>query len=326
MNRSLLIILIIALLALSWWRLQPDDEAVRRTQLLMGTVVEIVAQGDGANDAIDAAFAEMARLEKLLSSHVEDSDVSRLSRSDKGGKVARETAHVITLGLDVARRSQGAFDLTLGKLKSIWKMESEEPVVPTRKELADALRGTGPHALSLESNNVTKQSPQLQVDLGGIAKGFIVDQGIGVLKQHGIASAAINAGGDMYLLGMKAERPWRIGIQHPRNSQDILTTVSISDRAVVTSGDYERFFEVDGVRYHHIFDPKSGMPSRLCRSVTIITDNVALGDALATAVFVLGPQAGLKLLAEYPRTEALIMAADGSLHKSSGWKKYEVTP
>jgi thiamine biosynthesis lipoprotein len=313
-------------MALSWWRLQPTDEAVRRTQLLMGTVVEIVAQGEQANEAIDAAFAEMARLEKLLSRHVEDSDVRRLSRSDKGGKVATETAEVINLGLDVAQKSQGAFDLTLGELKSLWKMDTEEPVVPTQNELSNALRGIGPQALQLKTEHVTKQQPQLQVDLGGIAKGYIVDQAIGILQHRGITSAAVNAGGDMYLLGRKIERPWRIGIQHPRNSQDILTTVSVSDRAVVTSGDYERFFEIDGVRYHHIFDPKSGLPSRLCRSVTIITENVALGDALATAIFVLGPQAGLKLLKEYPQSEALIMAADGSLHKSPGWEKYEVTP
>lgn len=323
MNRTLLITLIVAVLALSWWRLQPADESLRRTRLLMGTVVEIVARGEQADDAIEAAFAEMARLEKLLSRHLEDSDVSRLSASEKGGRVAAETAEVIALGLDVARISHGAFDLTLGRVKALWKMESDAPLVPSQQELADALSGVGPQALTLTGEQVSKRSPELQVDLGGIAKGYIVDRAVATLKQQGIRSAAVNAGGDMYLLGPNQDRPWRIGIQHPRDSQAVLATVSVSDRAVVTSGDYERFFERDGVRYHHIFDPQSGLPSQLCQSVSILAESVALGDALATAVFVLGPRAGLKLIEKYPQTEALIVAADGTLHQSPGWQSFE---
>jgi thiamine biosynthesis lipoprotein len=325
----------VVLLALTWWRLHPDDEEIRRSRLMMGTVVEIMAGGQTPGKleaAVNAAFAEMARLDKLLSSHNPGSDVSRLSQSDKGSEVAAETAEVIALGLDVARHSGGAFDLTLGSLKSLWGLDQETPTIPDQEDLSSALAGIGPEALSLKGQQVNKRAPQLQIDLDGIAKGYAVDRAITVLKQHGITSAAVNAGGDMYLLGRRPQRAkhpqrfWRIGLQHPRQKDAVLETVQVRDRAVVTSGDYERFFEQDGIRYHHIFDPQNGFPARGCQSVTIIADSVALGDALATAVFVLGPQAGLLLLAQYPQAEGLIVAADDTLHTSPGWAQYQATP
>lgn len=328
-NRPLMIGLLVVLLALTWWRLLPEGHEIRRSQLMMGTVVEIVADGQNSKEleaALDAAFAEITRLDNLLSRYHQDSDVSHISRSDTGVAVAPETIEVITLGLDVARRSGGAFDLTLGQLKALWGFDLENPAVPDAVTLAGALNDIGPTALRLEDQQVSKRAPHLQVDLGGIAKGYAVDRAIAVLKQHGVASAAVNAGGDMYLLGQRPERAWRIGIQHPRQTNSVIETVQVHDRAVVTSGDYERFFEVDGVRYHHIFDPRTGLPARDCQSVTIISDSVALADALATAVFVLGPESGLQLLAQYPGSEALIVAADGSTQTSPGWARYRVTP
>lgn len=326
-NRPLIIGFLLVLLAMSWWRLQPEDQEIRRSRLIMGTVVEIMAGGlktSKLETAVDAAFAEISRLDKLLSRHHQDSDVSHLSVDDNGSKVAAETAEVLALGLDVAQRSGGAFDLTLGRLKALWGFDTEAPRIPGHEELAAALAGIGPTALSLQGQQVKKRTPGLQVDLGGIAKGYAVDRAISVLKQHGVSSAAVNAGGDMYLLGQRPQRAWRIGIQHPRQKESVLETVQIRDQAVVTSGDYERFFEQEGVRYHHIFDPNSGLPAQGCQSVTIITGSVALGDALATAVFVLGPEAGLQLLAQYPDTEGLIVAADGTLHPSPGWARYRV--
>ena len=328
-NRPLIIGLLVILLAMTWWRLQPEEQEIRRSRLMMGTVVEIMAGGlktSKLETAVDAAFAEIARLDKLLSRHHQESDVTRLSQSERGSKVTMETVEVLALGLDVARSSGGAFDLTLGSLKALWGFDTEAPTVPNQEAVSAALLGIGPTALSLEGQQVNKRAPYLQVDLGGIAKGYAVDRAIAVLKQHGVTTAAVNAGGDMYLLGQRPERSWRIGIQHPRNKEKVLETVQLRDQAVVTSGDYERFFEQDGLRYHHIFDPQTGFPASGCQSVTIITDSVALGDALATAVFVLGPKAGLALLAEYPQAEGLIVAADGTLHASPDWARYRVAP
>ncbi len=328
-NRPLIIVLLVVVLAISWWRLEPEEKEIRRSRLMMGTVVEIMAggqDGDKLEAAVNAALAEMERLDKLLSSHRQDSDVTRLSQAGSKHEVAIETAEVIALGLNVAQRSGGAFDLTLGELKTLWSFDKESPTVPDQQAVSAALIGIGPRALVLNGRQVTKQAPQLQVDLGGIGKGYAVDRAIAVLKQHGVTSAAVNAGGDMYLLGQRPQRPWRIGIQHPRQKDTVLETVQVRDRAVVTSGDYERFFELDNVRYHHIFDPQNGFPARACRSVTVIADSVALGDALATAVFVLGPEEGLQLLAEYPEAEGLVVAADGTLHTSPGWTNYRAAP
>ncbi len=328
-NRPLIIGLLLVVLTLTWWRLQPDGEEVRRSRIMMGTVVEIMAEGQSSETleaAVEAAFAEMERLDKLLSRYKTDSEVSRLSQSANGGEVSLPTAEVLTLGLEISRKSSGAFDMTLGKLKTLWAFDKETPTLPNAAELSAALSGVGPKALSLEGQQLRKASPQLQLDLGGIAKGYAVDRAVAILKQHGVANAAVNAGGDMYLLGQRMERAWRIGIQHPREEKGVLETVQISNRAVVTSGDYERFFEKDGVRYHHIFNPQTGMPAKDCQSVTIVTDSVALGDALATAVFVLGPKAGLTLLEQFPQAEGLVIAADGSRHSSPGWTIYQVVP
>jgi thiamine biosynthesis lipoprotein len=328
-NRPLMIVFCVGILVLAWWHLHPDDKEVHRSQLLMGTVVEIMAFGEEHDQlarAVDAAFTEMARVEKLLSSYLPDSEINRLSQDGTDFQVTQETAAVLAQGLEVTRHSNGAFDMTLGRLKSLWGFNTDHPAVPDAEQVSEALAGTGPGALALTERHVTKRNPLLQLDLGGIAKGYAVDRAIAILKQHGIASAAVNAGGDIYLLGQRGNRPWRIGIQHPRKKDAVLETVQVSNRAVVTSGDYERFFEQDGQRYHHIFDPKSGYPARHCQSVTIITSNVALGDALATAAFVMGPQAGLQLLSEYPDTEGLIVAADGSFFSTSGWSRYVVTP
>jgi thiamine biosynthesis lipoprotein len=333
-NRPLMIGLLVVLLALSWWSLRPEQEELRRSRLMIGTVVEIMAGGQDPRTletAIDSAFAEIERLEKLFSKHVSSSDVSRLSQSVAGTNVARETAEVIALGLKVAQQSGGAFDLTLGELKDLWGFDSEAPHVPDQRAIFEALKGIGPAALSLHGQHVNKRAPHLQVDLGGIAKGYAVDRAVAILKQYGVTRAAVNAGGDMYLLGQRSrpamrQRAWRIGIQHPRQQDTVLETIQVRDRAVVTSGDYERFFEEDGKRYHHIFDPQSGFPAKRCQSVTIIADSVALGDALATAVFVLGPEAGLQLLAQYPGGEGLIVAADGNISTSPGWASYRVAP
>ncbi|KIH78231.1 hypothetical protein GFER_03910 [Geoalkalibacter ferrihydriticus DSM 17813] len=298
----------------------PPQE-LRQSRILLGTVVEISVWEDAeglAREAVQAAFAEMARIEALMSPHVPDSDVARLSRAAEGLEVAPETAAVLALGLDIARRSDGAFDLTLARLKELWDLEAQNPRVPRSEELAAALEGIGPQALRLEGTRVYKAHPTLAVDLGGIAKGYAVDRAASVLEQAGIADASINAGGDLRLLGRRGERPWRIGIRHPRDAEEILTILDVSDRAVVTSGDYERFFEKDGQRYHHIFDPRTGFPSTATQSVTLVADSAMLADALATAVFVLGPRQGLEFLAAFPQAEALVVDADGQVHATAG--------
>lgn len=318
------LLLLVLIAGLFWWRAPAGEQQFSRTALVMGTVVEIKAFGadqDLLDRAIGDAFAEMTRLEKLLSSHDPQSEISRLSGSGTVFTVSRETAELLQQGQKIARQSDGAFDLTLGALKKLWAIESEAPQIPAAEQLQDALNGVGPEALRIDGLQVAKRNPQLQVDLGGIAKGYAVDRAIDVLRRAGIVSAAVNAGGDIALLGDRQGRPWRIGIQHPRSKGELLTSLPLIDCAVVTSGDYERFFERDGVRYHHIFDPRSGRPARLTRSVTVVAADAVSADALATAAFVLGPQDGLRFLEQLPEVEGLLIGADGKEYQTTGLRR-----
>lgn len=320
-NRPLVLLLLGLLLAAAWWRLRPEPGLLRQTRLLMGTTVTIEAAGldrSSLDAALADAFAEIGSIEALMSPHQPASDVARLSAAPGEVRVAPATAEVLTCGLEVARRSGGAFDPALGRLKAAWGIEGEEPRVPAAGEIVAALRGIGPDALTLAGTLVRKREPQLAVDLGAIAKGYAVDRAIAVLQTAGVTGGAVNAGGDIRVFGSRQGRPWRIGIQHPRQPGAVLTTLEATDRAVVTSGDYERFFEKDGRRYHHIFDPRTGYPAERCQSVTVLAPTAMLADALATALFVLGPEEGLLLLRDYPGVDALIVAADGRRQATPG--------
>lgn len=324
LTRPLAILLLLGLLALfAVQRCHREPESVSRSRLLMGTVVEITVLGDerkSLDEAVTEAFRAMERVEELMSASRPHSDVVRFNAAANPVEVDPETAAVLALGQQVAGASDGAFDMTLGRLKNLWGIEEADPRIPSQTEIAAALIGIGPQALHLEGPRVSKRHPDLQVDLGGIAKGYAIDKAIEVLRRAGVNHASVNAGGDIRLLGDRLGRPWRIGIQHPRNMQALLATLDLAQVAVVTSGDYERFFERDGVRYHHLFDPATGYPASRCRSVTVVAPTAAEADALATAAFVLGPEAGLRFVESWPQAEALLVAADGSLTISPGLK------
>ena len=325
-NRPWALVLLGLIVALGWWQWHPQSDEVHRTRLLMGTTVEVVVLGVAAGQAeaaIEAAFAEMTRLERLLGSSYAESDPAKLNRSQGTLVVAEETAEVLELGLRVARESNGAFDLGLGRIKALWGLDGPEPKVPKPDQIRAALVGLGPEALEIDGHKVRRHK-DVAIDLGAIAKGYIVDRGVQILRDHGVTQAALNAGGDMFLLGHHRDRPWHIGIQHPRQTTEVLTTLRLQDRAVVTSGDYERFFEEAGERYHHLFDPKTGYPARNCQSVTVVAASTVLADALATALFVLGVEQGLELIARFPGTAALIVDSDGSRHESPGLEQYRV--
>ena len=319
---ALLLVILLPALAL-FGRGGGDPGEFRRARVLMGTVVEITlldgGAGSDAEAAMEAAFSAMAEVEASMSAHRDDSEVARLNAAAEPVEVSAATAEVLELGLQMAATSGGAFDLTLGRLKTLWGFDGDAPRVPSDPEIAAALRGIGPTSLHLEGRRVTKGDAALGVDLGAIAKGYAVDRAVAALQAAGIRHASVNAGGDLRLIGDRGGRPWRIGIQHPRDPQGVLVTLELADAAVVTSGDYERFFEVDGVRYHHILDPRVGRPADACRSVTVVAASAAEADALATAAFVLGPEAGRRLV-ESRGGLALFVAADGEVSLSEALK------
>ncbi len=316
----LALLLVAAVVVLTWWR-GGRSQTVERSRLVMGTLVNIRASGHDPlvlHELIEEAFAEMTRLEGVMSSHLSDSEISRLGEVAEM-EVSEDTRRVLEKGLEVARRSQGAFDLNLGELLSLWDFTGGGQV-PDPARIEAALRDLGPGALHLEGRTVRKRSVQLKPDLGAIAKGYAVEAAAGILRDERVLSAAVNAGGDMALLGHPPGRDWKIGIRHPRRSSELLATLNLEGGAVVTSGDYERYFEQDGVRYHHLLDPRTGYPARDCQSVTVTADDATLADALATAAFVLGPEQGERLLEDWPGVEGLLVAADGSVRVTSGLK------
>ncbi len=301
-----------------------DDDTVTRTQIALGTLVEVqvrgVAQAE-ADQAINAAFAEVRRVDTLFSTYTPESPVWKLNHG--GDTLVTLPAEVVALmhRCDTLwRRSAGAFDIALQPLIEAWGFDGERPAVPSDSALKAALSRSGWRNIGLTADGSVRIRPGTGVNFGAIAKGYAVDRAIAVLRKRGVAEALVNAGGEIRVTGGN----WEVGIQHPRSPSELLALLDPRGRSVATSGDYEQFFEHGGVRYHHIFDPATGMPARGCQSVSIIADDDMTADALATAVFVLGPKAGLEFLKQYHDIEALIIDSQGAEHSTPGFDEYRM--
>jgi thiamine biosynthesis lipoprotein len=293
----------------------------------MGTLVEISAIGrdeDKADEAIGDAFAEMERIEKLMSRRIPGSDVSRINgwTGVKPVKVSTEVLEVIQRAGEISKASGGYFDISIGVLLDLWGFEDNGGHLPGKDEVERALRSVGYGAVVVDEDVATVQFERkgMCIDLGGIAKGYAVDRAYEVLRARGYGNMIVNAGGDMRVGGRKPNGPWAIGIQNPRDRSRILATFDAEGTSVATSGDYERYFEVDGIRYHHLLNPFTGFPARQCRSVTILAKDALSADALATAVFVMGPRKGLRLIEALEGIEGLIVSAEGDIIQSEGLK------
>jgi thiamine biosynthesis lipoprotein len=216
------------------------------------------------------------------------------------------------------RKSSGAFDIAVQPLIEAWGFDGDEPAIPTADALQFARERSGWRHIAFASDGRVKKSPGARINFGAIAKGYAVDRAVAVLRERGITDALVNAGGEIRATGGE----WQVGIQHPRSPSELLAVVDLHGRSIATSGDYEQFFEKDGVRYHHIFDPSTGAPARRCQSVSVIAGDDMTADALATAIFVLGPKSGLELLHQYPDIEALIVDDQGAQHSTPGFDRY----
>ncbi len=326
LNRPIGLLIALGLvLLLVWSRLGGGSTEVARTALIMGTLVEIKAVGGDEKDlegAINDAFSAMRQVERQFSSHLPESEISRLNQTDAALEVSPPVFKLLQQGEEIRKASAGAFSMALGGVKKLWAIEEESPHIPTTEELAVILPPLNQPAVRFEGERVRRSSARVKLDLGGIAKGFAVDRALEILRGAGIVSASVNAGGDIGLIGGHGERAWRIGIQHPRRQGELLATIDIRDRAIVTSGDYERYFERDGVRYHHIFDPANGRPATACQSVSVLAPEAALADALATAVFVLGPKKGLQLLERFSNVGGVIVDSKGNIEATKEIKDH----
>jgi len=304
----------------------PEPEPVKREQILMGIPVSITIAGaekERAHGAAELAFREIARIDQMMSTYLPESDISRLNGAAGTDWVPidPELAYVIKESRRYSELSQGAFDITYKPLSKLWRFEPG-----SRPPASEAVQAILPlvdyRAVLLDDTGRGRlDKPGMAIGLGGIAKGYAVDRAVAVLQESGIAHAVINAGGDIRMLGRKSgERAWYVGIQDPRDPNTLMEELALTDSAVATSGDYERFFLYDGVRYHHILDPRTGFPARGCRSVTVISETAMAADALATTVFILGPKKGLSLIEALPDSDAMIVSDAGEIIRSTAFE------
>jgi thiamine biosynthesis lipoprotein len=295
-------------------------------QVAMGTVVEITLIGDDEETIRKAAlqaFQEIKRIEYLMSPLVESSDVSRINRSagNDGVRVSPETMEVIKKAQEVSKLSEGAFDITVGPLVQLWRRARERGMPPEMTEIKETLSLVNFKNLKTSyGGKVLLKRQGMAIDLGGIAKGYAVDRAFELLKSLGYRNLVVNAGGDLRVGGSKPEGPWSVGIQHPKGPEKIMARISVTDLAVATSGDYEKFFIHQGKRYHHILNPKTGFPAEGCQNVTVLHKEGTMADALATAIFVLGPEKGYALCQRLEGMDCLVVDSDGSVTLSPGLK------
>jgi thiamine biosynthesis lipoprotein len=293
----------------------------------MGTLCEIRvwhADDELATRACEAAFDEMARLEGLTTSWRDSSEVSRINASAgvAAVPVSPETLEVIQKAQWVSGLTDGAFDITIGAFKGLWKFdEDNDGSLPTRAQVLERKKLVDWHDVIVDekARTVMLRRKGQRMNLEGLAKGYAVDAGVRVLRAAGVRDFIIKAGGDLYAGGRRGDRAWRVGIQDPRGPHGrVVFQLSVEDQAFNTSGDYERFVIRDGVRYHHILDARTGFPARGTRSVTLLAKSAFVADTLDTALFAVGPERAMKIVEELPDVEAVIIDAKNQVHVSSG--------
>jgi len=315
----------LAVLAGSWLVLKLRVQPLKRSEMIMGTTVEITVI-PANEEAVREAFLAIRKVDQLMSIYKPDSEVSLLNQQGEN-QLSPETIQVIQEAIKFAGMTEGVFDITCRPLINLWKKAKKEQKIPSPEEIEQARKLVDYRKIILKGNLVKLSEPGMKIDLGGIAKGYAVDKAIEVLKTKGVRRALVNAGGDLYALGTPGwGKKWTVGVQDPRNLEEILTTIEASDCGIATSGDYRRYFILEGQRFSHIVDPRTGQTvEEVPMSVTIIAPDATTADALATGVFVLGPKKGMSLIESLPGVEGLIISEAGEneqMNSSRGWEKF----
>ncbi len=290
---------------------------------LMGTEISVRLWHDDPAEGerlIDEVFAEAERINQLMSTYIQDSQISDINRNAASGPVAAgdELFLIIRRSLDISALTKGAFDITYDSVGQHYDFRNRQrpdaATVEAERKLIDY------RLIELDESARTVRFLQqgVRINLGGIAKGYVVERGVDILRMRGVRNAIVSAGGDSRLLGDRRGQPWMVGIRDPRNDGQVAISVPLQDEAISTSGDYERYFEEGDTRYHHIIQPNTGAPASGVHSATVFGPDAVLTDALSTSVFVMGVDQGLTLIATLPDYEGIVIDDAGRIYYSDG--------
>jgi thiamine biosynthesis lipoprotein len=329
----LLLTLVTALTAALATRVEARVFQDDRTKMAGPMSIRVDAPGESealVRSAIDAAYDEVDRVVALVSEWEPASEISRVNAAAGGEpvKVGPETLALVLKAIEIGELTDGAFDITFQPLARVWDFRQDPPRLPSAAAVASARRLVDYRRIDVDRQRRTIRLPEsgMAIGLGGIAKGYIVDRVAGVLRGRGLNDFVVDASGDLRVDGRIDDRQWQVGVRHPRDSGRTIARLPVSDLSIVTSGDYERYFILDGRRYHHIMDPSTGWPATGCQSVTVVTRDTGIADALATGLFVLGAERGLELAERLPEVEALIIDTSGEMLVTSGLAVARVAP
>ncbi|MGV8145905.1 MAG: FAD:protein FMN transferase [Alkaliphilus sp.] len=302
------------------------EKLAKQNQFILGTYghIQVHAPSESkGNRVVQLAFERIREIENLMSATLRESDISKINaRMDYSPiEIDRETLSIIQKGIFFEKITEGAFNIALGNLIDIWDTHKEDKKIPSNDSILHALKYIDTGSLQMNNNAISISCLNLQINLGGIAKGYAVDEAVKTLIANNVTSALVSLGGDIYALGYRTNKsPWIVGIQNPKLGQNnVIIKLPLSNKAIVTSGDYERYFIKDGIRYHHILDPTTGYPAdNQLTSVTIISDSAIVGDVFSTAVFVMGLEKGIEFIESQSRVDAILITKDNIVHITSG--------
>ncbi len=308
---------------LLWLPVPAHAEWFRREDAIMGTRIYVelwLQDATQGQAAIDAVIASMHEVDEMMSTYKPQSQLSRVNARAALEPVVvdRELFDVIQASLGFSRLTDGAFDVTYASVGYLYDFRARQR--PTEAQIAAALPGVNWRHVQLDPAALTVrfQRPGMRIDLGGIAKGYAVDRAIGLLRARGVEHAVVSAGGDSRIIGDRFGRPWIVGIRHPDDPQRVVTRIPLVDTAMSTSGDYERYFDDQGVRYHHIIDPKTGHSASKVRSATILAPTAMQTDGLSKTAFVLGADEALKIIERIPGVDAVFVTPEGRVLYTKG--------
>jgi thiamine biosynthesis lipoprotein len=290
---------------------------------MMGTEVSVLFWHDdpmAGELLVEQVFAEARRIDQLMSTYIEESRISDINRRAANEPVpaGAELFELIRRSLDISVLTLGAFDVTYESVGQHYDFRNRQR--PDAELVAEERKLISWKFVELDqaAGTVSFREQGVRINLGGIAKGYVVERGANILRMNGVEHGIVTAGGDSRLLGDRRGQPWMIGIRDPRKDGQVAISVPLEGEAISTSGDYERYFEEDGVRYHHILQPSTGSPASGVHSATVFGPDAVFTDALSTSVFVMGVDKGLRLIAALPDYESIVIDADGQIYYSDG--------